>query len=231
MLSVGVDIQRLSLMVINNQPKHTAEYIQASGRIGRSKNAPGLVITSYRYTAARDLSIYENFNDFHSHYHRNVEPGTLTPFAPRARETALFGVLTALIRNYASKENECHSIAVDPSKFKQNNTKLTELFENLKKRLESRVSIIDPKEKDATINDFDVCKNKWLKIADKHSGKLKYKRNYYDIAPKTENIVFLLKTIGDVDPPGFVGQQIPVSMRQADGNVKVYYQLPEAEDE
>ena len=234
MLSVGVDIQRLSLMVINNQPKHTAEYIQASGRIGRSKDAPGLVVTSYRYTGARDLSIYENFKEFHSHYHRNVEPGTLTPFAPRARETALFGVLVALIRNHASIENECHAIANNKngaSMFKQNNPKLTDLFDKIKERLESRVDTVDPKEKEKTIADFEECKRKWLRIANKYSGKLKYKRNYYDIAPKVENIVFLLKTIGDVDPPGFVGQQIPVSMRQADGNVKVYYQLPEAEDE
>ena len=116
--------------------------------------------------------------------------------------------------------------------FKQNNPKLTDLFEKIKKRLESRVDTVDPKEKDKTIDDFEECKRKWLRIANKYSGKLKYKRNYYEIAPKVENIVFLLKTIGDVDPPGFAGQQIPVSMRQADGSVKVYYQLlSEAEDE
>ena len=144
-------------MLINNQPKHTSEYIQASGRIGRSKNSPGLVVTSYRYLGARDLSIYENFKDFHSTYHRRVEPGTLTPFASRARETALFGVLVALIRNHAKKPDSTHLLAPNKGagKFKQTNRNLTELFNLVKKRLEARLEIVDNKEKADTIKEFE----------------------------------------------------------------------------
>ena len=227
MLSVGVDIQRLSLMIINNQPKHTSEYIQASGRIGRSENAPGLVITNYRYMAARDLSIFENFDQFHSTYHRQVEPGTLTPFAGRARETALFAVLVALIRNHSSKANGCHSVATDPSRFLQTNTPVIDLYDKVKKRLEARVDLVDPNEKDDTIRDFDKCRDDWLEYAKNYGDKIRYKRNYYEFATKPpDNIVFLLKTIGDIDPLTYEGKQIPVSMRQADGNVKTYYVLP-----
>lgn len=233
MLSVGVDIQRLSLMIINNQPKHTSEYIQASGRIGRSENAPGLVITNYRYMAARDLSIFENFDQFHSMYHKEVEPGTLTPFAGRARETALFGVLVALIRNHSSRANGCHSVATDPSRFLQTNTHVIDLYDKIKKRLEARVDLVDPNEKDDTIRDFDKCRDDWLKYATKYGDQIKYKRNYYEFASRPpDNIRFLLKTIGDTDPPTYEGKQIPVSMRQTDGNVKTYYVLPsEAENE
>lgn len=97
MISVGVDIPRLGLMVVNGQPKSTAEYIQATSRVGRRQ--PGLVITIYNFGRPRDLSHYEHFAAYHGAMYRGVEATSVTPWAPRARDKALHAVLIALVRH------------------------------------------------------------------------------------------------------------------------------------
>ena len=79
MFGTGVDIPRLSLMVVNGQPKSTSSYIQATGRVGRTKGA--LVVTFLRATRPRDLSHYESFCGYHLQLHRFVEPATVNPFS------------------------------------------------------------------------------------------------------------------------------------------------------
>ncbi|GAB2961442.1 DISARM system helicase DrmA [Micromonospora polyrhachis] len=97
MIAVGVDVSRLGVMVVANQPKSTAEYIQATSRVGRA--APGLVFTVYNWARPRDLSHYEKFDHFHANVYRHVEALSVTPFAERAIDRGLTGVLVALVRN------------------------------------------------------------------------------------------------------------------------------------
>ncbi|WBB46454.1 DISARM system helicase DrmA [Verrucosispora sp. WMMA2044] len=103
MIAVGVDIARLGVMVVANQPKSTAEYIQATSRVGRQ--APGLVFTVYNWARPRDLSHYERFDHFHATVYRQVEALSVTPFAERAIDRGLTGVLVALVRDLESTYN------------------------------------------------------------------------------------------------------------------------------
>jgi hypothetical protein len=96
MLSVGVDVKRLGLMVVAGQPKATAEYIQATGRVGRS--FPGLVCTVLNWNRPRDLSHYEHFEHFHATFDAHVEALSVTPFAPRALDRGLSALLVTLTR-------------------------------------------------------------------------------------------------------------------------------------
>jgi hypothetical protein len=96
MISVGVDVGRLGLMVVASQPKATAEYIQATSRVGR--RFPGLVCTVYNWARPRDLSHYERFEHYHATFYQQVEALSVTPFSPRALDRGLTGVLTAAIR-------------------------------------------------------------------------------------------------------------------------------------
>lgn len=96
MIAVGMDVDRLGLMVVTGQPKQNSEYIQATSRIGRS--FPGLVVTMYNPYRPRDLSHYENFTGYHSQLYRFVEGTTATPFSARARDRVLHAVIISAIR-------------------------------------------------------------------------------------------------------------------------------------
>ena len=96
MISVGVDVSRLGLMVVAGQPKNTAEYIQASSRVGR--RFPGLVATVYNWARPRDLSHYERFEHYHATFYQFVEALSVTPFSPGALGRGLSAVMASMVR-------------------------------------------------------------------------------------------------------------------------------------
>jgi hypothetical protein len=98
MLQVGVDVTRLGLMMLVGQPKNTAEYIQASSRVGRDANRPGLVVTLGNWARPRDLAHYEAFRHYHDTFYGQVEPLSVTPFSVTSLERGLDGVLVSAAR-------------------------------------------------------------------------------------------------------------------------------------
>lgn len=96
MISVGVDVKRLGVMVVAGQPKATAEYIQATSRVGRT--FPGLVCTVFNWARPRDLSHYESFEHYHTTFYKHVEPLSVTPFSPGSLQRGLAGLLVSLVR-------------------------------------------------------------------------------------------------------------------------------------
>ncbi len=105
MVSVGVDVPRLGLMLVNGQPKTRAEYIQSTSRVGRS-DFPGLIVCLFNAMKARDRSHYETFGGLHQALYRDVEATSVTPFASRSRDRALRAVLISMIRHSDSSQRD-----------------------------------------------------------------------------------------------------------------------------
>jgi hypothetical protein len=99
-IAVGVDVVRLAAMIVNGQPLTTAEYIQASSRVGRG-DVPGLVFVNYFRDQVRSLSHYENFRAYHESFYRHVEPTSVIPFAYPCRKRALHAALVIVMRHGA----------------------------------------------------------------------------------------------------------------------------------
>ena len=99
MLQVGVDVSRFGLMVVTGQPKNTAEYIQASSRVGRQADRPGLVVTLFNWTRPRDLAHYEDFEYYHATFYRQVEALSVTPYTRRALDRGTAATFVAAVRN------------------------------------------------------------------------------------------------------------------------------------
>ncbi|KQN91992.1 hypothetical protein ASE90_04355 [Sphingomonas sp. Leaf67] len=99
MISVGLDIDRLGLMLVQGQPKTAAEYIQATSRVGRNPARPGLVVAVLNIHRPRDRMHFEQFSHFHDTFYRAVEATSVTPWSARALDRSLAAVVVAIARH------------------------------------------------------------------------------------------------------------------------------------
>ncbi len=135
MLQVGVDVPRLGLMLLVGQPKNTAEYIQASSRVGRSADGPGLVVTLGNWARPRDLAHFEQFRHYHETFYAQVEALSVTPYSVTSIERGIDGVLVSAARVVAAAKG---ASGLSPEKGADRVEAEAELLNSLVTRLEQR---------------------------------------------------------------------------------------------
>lgn len=165
MISVGVDVDRLGTMLVVGQPLKTAEYIQATSRVGRK--TPGLVVTLYSGAKTRDRSHYEQFIPYHAAFYKYVEPTTLTPFSDRARDRGLQALYIMLARytipNLRKNEHAC--------KYRKNMPEL----EDIRKYILDYVDSVDQEELDDVIIELNNIESEWENQAIRITDLVYYK--------------------------------------------------------
>lgn len=164
MLSVGIDINRLGVMTVYNQPKSNSEYIQATSRVGRTN--PGLVLTMYNSNRSRDKSHYEQFSFYHKTFYRYVEATSVTPFSSRAIEKALHCIFIALVRHRVEGMGGNNSAR----KFRANLNGI----DQIKDFIIARVKDIYPDSQVTAKDWLDNIINSWEKLAISHPETLVY---------------------------------------------------------
>lgn len=168
MMSVGVDIQRLGLMIVNGQPKTTSEYIQASSRVGRQ--FPGLIITLYNWARPRDLSHYEQFHGYHQALYRYVESISVTPFSSRARDRGFPALLVMMNRHL----NNSLTANQNAGNYDPNDS----LEQEINKLIIKRAEMIDGFERsDEVKQHLSVLSDIWFNYG--HGKKIHYRRSKY----------------------------------------------------
>jgi len=125
MISVGLDVGRLNIMLMNGMPPNTAEYIQASSRVARKNE--GVVFTLFDPNNTRDLSYFEDFVPFHKTFYKQVEPISVTPFAENALDKLLF---TSMVTYFRHKIGNVASALIENENRQQFKNELENIFNN-----------------------------------------------------------------------------------------------------
>jgi hypothetical protein len=207
MLSVGVDVNRLGLMAVNGQPKGTAEYIQATSRVGRS--FPGLVCTVLTWARPRDLSHYETFEHYHATFYKHVEAQSVTPFSPRAMDRGLTGSLLSLMR----LENDGFSPNEGAGQLSMSNQ--AEIVDAIKV-LATRAGNVaeDNARKQLAETELKERADEWAKEVSKGGRILAYEKR----GPDKDKTVALIKSPG---LQAWDNWTVPMSMREVEPGVRL----------
>ena len=216
MIATGLDVSRLGLMFIHGQPKTTAEYIQASSRVGRTKEGPGLVVMLYSPSKPRDKSIYEQFQAYHSRIYAHVEPTSVTPFSIDARKRALHAVVIGLMRHFAQDE-----LRNNPVLDLTSNINHRHLHDWVTGIISQRVTSLDNGEVDNTVKQIEQIFTKWQNGFQRYGDAANAQANHNNIVP-------LMYAPGSDVPSAVSGRSMltPTTMRGVDQEVHVSILIP-----
>ncbi len=197
MISVGIDIDRLGLMMVVSQPKSTSEYIQSTSRVGRMH--PGLIFTLYDGARPRDRSHYERFTAYHQAFYRYVEPTSVTPFSGPARDRALHAVLVSLVRHLIddlASDNQAGDFRADHHGIKQIIDAVTE-----------RAKSVMPEEVESTATELAFRVSEWSNIAETYkpltySNHMKRNHLLYPATRDKGRFWRTMHSMRNVDAPG-----------------------------
>lgn len=177
MLQVGVDVPRLGLMMIVGQPKNTAEYIQASSRVGRDGAKPGLVVTLANRARPRDMAHYEQFEHYHDTFYANVEALSVTPFSEAALERGLTGLIVSVARVIDATEPTAQSLSAEADTGAGRIAVRRATVDALVDKLVARVDIAADADAASSMKSKIVLRlDKWTDRATATSGALTYSR-------------------------------------------------------
>ncbi|AXL93587.1 helicase [Streptomyces sp. CB09001] len=207
MLQVGVDVSRFGLMLVVGQPKNTAEYIQASSRVGRDASRPGLVVTLYNWSRPRDLAHYEDFEHYHATFYRQVEALSVTPFTRRALDRGVAATYVAALRQAAhdtSRNLDAHQVDLDGP-----------LARDVERRLLERAERVGGDLPRQYLSErLDRLKDEWRRKRDENSAALGYRKEKH----KTTVVNGLLRR---ADGSRWTELTVGMSMRETENEINL----------
>ena len=210
MISVGVDVNRLGLMVVHGQPKTTAEYIQATSRVGRQH--PGLVVTLLNPQRTRDMFHFEQFKSFHQSFYQYVEPTSVTPFSSGSLKRGITGVLVGILRQATTV----------PPLSKANNAGLFDIngvdLEMINRLVARAHSVYQLPEDEIRQLISDVL-DKWQELVDRTNKNLAYRRKV--INGRETNFSHHLLTTFESTPHTKDSMNALTSLRSVEPEIKV----------
>ncbi|MET7839193.1 DISARM system helicase DrmA [Streptomyces sp. NPDC005356] len=207
MLQVGVDVSRFGLMLVVGQPKNTAEYIQASSRVGRDAKRPGLVVTLYNWSRPRDLAHYEDFEHYHATFYRQVEALSVTPFTRRALDRGVAATYVAALRQAAydtSRNLDAHHVDLNGP-----------LARDVERRLLERAERVGGERPRQYLSErLDRLKDEWRRKRDENTSALGYRKE----KRKTTIVSGLLKR---ADGSQWTELTVGMSMRETENEINL----------